>query len=160
MELKEIMAAFGAEIGIADLSADEDGVYAVDIDGMIVSFAEDREGGRLVTFAEIGEPPQEGREHIYRLLLETMHQGGETGGATFTVSPDSGTVCLRRSDPLESMTPAGFATMLEAFVNALEDWREAIVDFRDVGPAIDVAKRDAVAERRRFGMGEDGFVQV
>ena len=160
MELSEIMAAFGAEIGIADLSADEDGAYAVDIDGMVVSFAEDREGGRLVTFAEVGEPPQEGREHFYRFLLETMHRGDATGGATFTVSPESGTVCLRRSDPLASLTPAGFGTMLESFVNVLEDWRKTIVEFRDVIPAVDSAKRDAVAEIRQLGLGADGFVQV
>ena len=160
MGLKEIMEAFAAEAGLQGVAADGDGAYALSIDEMVVSFAEDREAGRLVTFAEVGAPPAEGRERFYRLLLEAMYRGEATGGATFSVPPDSDLICLQRFDSLESMDLVGFKAMLESFVNVLEDWRKALADFRDVFPALNGVKEREADEVRQVGLGTEGFLQV
>ena len=160
MELKEIMEAFAAEAGLEDVTADGDGTYALSIDEMVVSFAEDSEAGRLVTFAEVGDTPAEGCERFYRLLLETMYRGEATGGATFSVPPDSDMICLQRFDPLENMDLAGFKAMLESFVNVLEDWRQALADFRDISPALNDVKEREADEVRQVGLGAEGFMQV
>ena len=160
MELKEIMEAFAAEAGLGDVTADGDGTYALSIDEMVVSFAEDSEAGRLVTFAEVGDTPAEGGERFYRLLLETMYRGEATGGATFSVPPDSDLICLQRFDSLKSMDLAGFKAMLESFVNVLEDWRKALADFRDVFPALNGVKEREADGVRQAGLGTEGFLQV
>lgn len=160
MELKGIMDAFAAETGLSNLTADENGVYTLGIDEMIVSFVEDAEAGRIVTFAEVGKPPAEGCERFYRLLLETMYRGTATGGATFCMDPDSGAICLQRSDALATADLDSFKAALETFVNILEDWRQSIADFGDISSAIDAAKNDAAAETRQFGLNADGFIQV
>ena len=160
MELKEIMEAFAAEAGLEDVTADGDGTYALSIDEMVVSFAEDSEAGRLVTFAEVGDTPAEGCERFYRLLLETMYRGEATGGATFSVPPDSDLICLQRFDSLENMDLAGFKAMLESFVNVLEDWKKSLADFREISPSLNAAKSEKAAEARELGLGTNGFMQV
>ena len=160
MELKEIMEAFAAETGLAGLAADGNGIYALSIDEMTVSFAEDREAGRLVTFAVVGDPPAEGREGFYQLLLETMYRGEATGGATFSMLPDAGQICLQRFDALASMDLAGFKAMLESFVNVLEDWKKSLADFREISPSLNAAKSEKAAEARELGLGKNGFMQV
>ena len=60
MEFNELMAAFGDEIGIADLRPDEDGICNLAFDGMNVSFTSVPETERLAVWAEIGEMPPEG----------------------------------------------------------------------------------------------------
>ena len=118
MELKEIMTAFAAEIGLTDLAPDEDGVYHLSIDDMTVSFAEDE--GRLLTWAEVCEPPPEGQDRLNRVLLEAMFMGRATGGAVFSIDHESGKVFLHRHDSLAGMELDGFRVMLEGFVNTLE----------------------------------------
>ena len=160
MELKEIMSAFGSEAGLPGLEADGNGIYTIGIDEMVVSFAEDRQAGRLVTFAEVGAPPPEGRERFYRLLLETMYRGTATDGATFCMPPEGDAICLQRFDPLETLDLAGFKAILESFANVLEDWRKSLADFREIAPALASAHEQDDAEARKFDLGANGFMQV
>ena len=156
MELKEIMTAFAAEIGLTDLAPDEDGVYHLSIDDMTVSFAEDE--GRLLTWAEVCEPPPEGQDRLNRVLLEAMFMGRATGGAVFSIDHESGKVFLHRHDSLAGMELDGFRVMLEGFVNTLESWTHTITDFRAVAPEIAEAQRSSAEEARLMGLG--GFMQV
>ena len=156
MELKEIMTAFAAEIGMTDLAPDEDGAYHLAIDDMTVSFAEDE--GRLLTWAEVCEPPPEGKDHLNRVLLEAMFMGRATGGAVFSIDHESGKVFLHRHDSLAGMELGPFKALLEAFVNVLEEWRRTIADFRAVAPEIAKAEQSSAEEARQMGLG--GFMQV
>ena len=160
MGLREIMEAFAAEAGLKDIAADGDGIYLLSIDGMLVSFAEDRAARRLVTFAEVGALPAEGRERLYRLLLEAMYRGGTTGGATFSVPPDSDMICLQRFDGLENMNLAGFKAMLESFVNILEGWRQALADFPSVARRMERDAHEVPEASHDATLGGDGFIRV
>lgn len=159
MELREIMAAFAAESGMETLVPDENGLYSISVDDMVVSFSERRDEGQLVTMAEVCEPPPETRDRLYRILMEAMHLGNATGGAMFSVAPDSEMICLQRFDALAALDLEGFKTMLGEFVNVLEEWRGIVAAFRDVAPALDAAHERSDAERRQFGFGEDGFIR-
>ena len=156
MELKEIMAAFAAEIGLTDLAPDEDGAYHLGIDDMTVSFAED--GGRLLTWAVLGDPPPEGKDLLNNVLLEAMFMGRATGGAVFSIEHESGRVFLHRHDSLAGMELDGFKATLEGFVNALEAWTHTIADFRAVAPEVEQAEQTNAEEARMMGLG--GFMQV
>ena len=143
MELNELMAAFGAEIGIADLAADGGGSYNISFDEMIVSLSEDREAGRLVIQGEVGEPPEGGREHFYRLLLEMGFRGALTGGAAFVMQPDAETVWLQRVDALATLDFEGFKSVLETFVALLENMRRTVADLGSAAAAIAAGRPSA-----------------
>lgn len=160
MDLKEIMTAFAAESGIEDLAADENGAYHLGIDDMGVSFLEIPEGGRLATWAEVCDIPPEGRERLYQVMMEAMFMGSATGGAMFSVEPGGETIYLQRVDALSVMDLDGFKTMLERFVNVLEEWKKLVSDFRDIAPELDSIQRETEEETRQLGLGTGGFMQV
>lgn len=157
MDIGEIMETFGRERGIGGLVPDEDGTYALDIDGMSVAFAE-VEGDRLVTWSEVCEPQPEGREHLFRALLEGMFMGEGTGGASFSVERGSGKVCLHRIDALGALDLPSFKGMLEKFVNVLEEWRRLVADFQPVFREVEKGATAAHDELRDANRG--GFIRV
>ena len=58
MGLKELIPAFAAKLGIEGLAA-EDGVCALEIDGIPLQLAEMPDGKALVATAVVGTPPPE-----------------------------------------------------------------------------------------------------
>ena len=158
MELKEIMAAFGVETGLTGLEPDAEGGVHLDIDDMTVSFVEETETGRLLTWAEVGEPPPEGKDLLNRILLEAMFPGRESGEAVFSLDRESGKLHLHRHDALALMDLDGFKAMLEGFVNALETWKNTIADFRKAAPDIWNAKNESDAVSRTLERGD--FMRV
>lgn len=158
MEFDELMKGFAGQIGVPDLAPTEDGTCQVDIDGMVVNFVEVPETRQLVTWAEVGEPPPEGRERLYKALMEAMYMGQATGGSTFALSPQSERIQLFRLDPLTLLDLEAFLAMLEKFVNVLEQWRKLLGEFSAVAPEIAKSEAKGVEESRQFGLG--GFMQV
>ena len=156
MEIDELMREFAVASGIDDVRSDGEGAYHFDIDGMSVSFAAVPETGDMITWADVAEPPPEGRERIYHSLLEAMFMGEGSGGATFSVARDTGRICLHRIDPLATLDFDRFRAMLERFVNVLETWRKLIADFREVAPDLDRASESEA----RSGLGLDGCMRV
>ena len=157
MDINEIMEAFGRDLGVEGLAPDADGVYGLDIDGMKIAVAE-LPDAQLATWAEVCEPPPEGRERLYRTLMEGMFLGEGTGGAAFSIERESGKVYLHRFDAIAALDAGSFKAMLEKFVNVLEEWRSLIADFR---PAFDeLAKGEDAARDERQDVGMGGFIQV
>lgn len=156
MEFHELMKQFGERVGLADLAPGDSGVCRVGIDDMLVLFREDVETARIMIWAEVGEPPPEGRERLYRLLMEAMFMGQATGGATFSIESGSGKVYLQRNEFLSALDTDSFFGMLEKFVNVLEEWRKLVVDFR---PPAGEQERETAAEPAP-GFGSGGFMQV
>ena len=158
MELKELMEQFKVKFEIEGVEPDEDGAYHFEIDGMSVSFLEVAETGEMLTWADVGEPPPEGHERLYRVLLEAMFMGEGTGGASFSIARDDGRVCLHRVDPLAMLDFDRFKSNLERFVNILEEWRGTLADFREAAP--EQAKEEVVSVEEAGGFGLGGFMQV
>ena len=158
MEFKELMGQFAAASGVTDAAADEMGAWHFSIDDMTVSFEADDMSGEMATYAEVGELPPEGREQLYRLMLESMFQGEGTDGATLSIAHDSDTVYLHRINPLAILDLESFKSMLERFVNVLEECGKMLDEFRAVIPAVKSAEAEAEAERRE--LGSSGFMQV
>lgn len=158
MEISELMKKFTDVVGIDAIEPDDNGAYHFEIDGMVVSFAERKDTRELLTVAEVGEPPPDGRELLYRTLLESAFLGEGTDGAAFSIERGSGQVCLHRADPLDLMDLDRFRGMLERFVNVLENWRRLVADFRETAPGqAKSAAEDARAVRQSR---EDGFIRV
>lgn len=155
MELREIMEAFAGETGISGIEADENGAYHFSIDEIGVMFETDETGARLGMFAEVGELPAEGREVVYRAMLESM---STSDGLVLSIPHGTDRVVLSRADPLESTDYAAFKNRLEGLVNAAEGWRRNIADFPALYNQLGDAAKVADEESRKFG--ENGFLQV
>ena len=158
MEFKKLMADFAAAARVDRIDPDEDGCYRFEIDGMVVTLSEVVQSGDLLMWAEVGELPPEGRETLYRTLLEALYMGRATGGSVLSVDPESGMVCLHRGDPLAAMDFERFKEALQKFVNVLEFWRRTLADFR---PAVKEQAEAAQAEpdvEREIALGN--FMRV
>lgn len=158
MEFAELMEGFAAGFKLEGLSPNRDGVYRVDIDGMEVSFAELVEPSRILMRAKVCEPPEKGRELLYRVMLESMFMGQATGGGGFSVDVESGCIFLQRTDPLATVSLETFNATLERFVNILEQWRSVVADFESVAEEMETTRQEAADEARRMEAG--GFMQV
>lgn len=158
MEFEKLMQEFAAKAGLGELDPTGDGSCHVEIDDMVVAFIEVPETRQLAMWAEVGEPPPEGRERIYRALMESMHMGRSTGGSSFSIDPETGKVILFRLDPLPLLDLDAFTTTLERFVNVLEAWRKIVAGLAEVAPKIAADENAAAEEARR--MESSGFLQV
>ena len=158
MELEEIMKAFAAETGIEGVAADANGAYNFDIDGIGVMFTTVGDGVRLGMFAVIGEPPREGREIVYRTLLEAMSPGVTEDGLTFSIPQGKDRIVLHRTDPLATTDYPAFKARLENLVNVAEDWRRNIADFPALYEKVQRAAQAAKETVREFS--QSGFLQV
>lgn len=158
MEYGELMADFVGKLGLDGAEPDAEGAWHFEFDGMSVSFLEVAETGELLTWADVGEPPPEGRERLYRTLLGAMFMGEGTLGASFSIARDDGRICLHRVDLLAGLDFDRFMANLERFVNVLEEWRGILADFREVAPE-QAREAELEAEQSRvFGLG--GFLQA
>jgi len=175
MRFDELLKAFGEKLGgNMELTPDESGAVALDIDGMPLTILGLEEVGRVALVGVIGEPPPEEKmERLYRAMLEANHNFAGTAGATLSINPDTGKVSLCRMLPLELMDGEKFFSETEHFVNTLEMWRKLVEDFRGadlsaprgegasgmVAAGADTA--DAAEPAGSFGMGDaGGFMRV
>ncbi|MCQ2403445.1 MAG: type III secretion system chaperone [Lentisphaeria bacterium] len=158
MNFPELMKAFGEGVNLKDFAPNGNGVFQLDIDGMVVSIAEVNEGKKIACIAEVCDLPAQIGTRLYRLMLEAMFMGKATGGAVLSIEHESSKVYLHEMESLKGMELEDFRRLLENFTNTLEEWRDRIREFRDIEPALDeVQERNATGFR---GMGMGDFIQV
>lgn len=158
MELSELMKNFGAEMGLTKLAPDGDGIYRLAIDDRAVSLAEADSGRMLVVWAAICELPTDGRETLFRLLLEEMFMAQGTGGAFFAVEPKENVLYLQRIDALAAMDYDFFKSVFEQFINICDHWEKLIAGFNPLAAQLESAKKEADAAVGR--LGDSGFMMV
>ena len=155
MELKELASAFAAKLGINGLAA-EDGVCALEIDGIPLQIAEMAAGGALLATAVVGPPPPEKTEAFLELLLEANTETLGPQDRALGKLRDTGDVVLQWRIPTRDLEQDGFCAELEAFVNQVEQWRLALENFRP-------AAEEAVARDEDIpglGLPASGFISV
>lgn len=157
MELKELMEGFAAKIGLEGLERNEDGAYALSFNEMDVGFTES-EPGQLLIAAPFATKPAEGTDRLAEVLLSANHLFDATAGSTIALDATSGEYLLQRQVPLAMMDVESFYTLIEAFVNKLESYRELVSEFR---PAFDKAA-DIVTDEHLASseISMSGFMQV
>ena len=72
------------------------------------------EHGKLLTCADIGEPPPVGRERLFKTLLEANDFLGDTAGSTISLNPGNGRARLQRFDDMDALAATGPAKALRA----------------------------------------------
>ncbi len=158
MELKELTTAFAAKMGIDGLTV-EDGVCALEIDGIPMEFTESTGGEAVIGVAVLGEPPPEKREAFYEMLLKANTQLYGSQGIALSELPDTGEIALIGGLPFKGLEVKEFCKSLDEFVSKAEEWRETVENFRPA--AEEAAVRDEEdAQFRRFGVNDPGFMSV
>ena len=126
MEFKELVKALGEKLGI-ELDGTE-GACGLDVDGTTVILQD--AGEMLLVRGEIGEPPPQDMESLFRAVLDAnfLYQG--TGGATIARSPENGLLVLQKYDWLERTDADRALATVTRFAETLAAWRRILADYR------------------------------
>jgi len=162
MEASELVANLASRLGI-ELEPWES--CSFDADGIVVSINHLADAGALALSSDLGEPPPEKLEGLYKALLGANHMFAGTAGATFSLDPDTSRITLFIALPVASLDGDSFAKAVETFVNTAEMWTKVIADYRE-GAEIAAAQtaqaeesgETAPAPGNPFSPG--GFMQV
>jgi hypothetical protein len=142
MDSLEIIKAFGEKVGIG-FDPGSDGSCAFEVDGLLVTISDLREIDAIALVGDLGEPPPERLDALYKVLLEANHLFGGTCGATISRDPKTGRFALCRVMPCVIADGDFFYAEVERFASTLETWVKIIRDFRDAPP--DGAPPEAVS---------------
>lgn len=100
-----------------------EGVWKFSADGHVFGVTADDSGNDLWIYGEIPAPSPDREDAFRKAVLEANFFMRGTGGAVFSINPESGAYTLMRSMPLETATPEDFFAVVEKFVNALAIWK-------------------------------------
>lgn len=128
MSFEELIGGLGKAIGM-ELTV-QDGLCGVKADGVPVVMRYIEPYAIVYIHADLGVPPPEGLEAVYRKLLESNHAFQGTSGATLSVNPRDGHVCLQHYIRLEVLDVALAVERFNVFVDAVKAWRDYLADFR------------------------------
>ena len=134
MTFRETIAALSHKLGVEiAVEGDACALRAKAKDGTSVTIWMQGydERGAVLMGADLGAPPPERLERLYRAMLEGNDLFRDTGGATLSVNPDTGRVRLQRFDTLDAIEEIGPAKALAAFADVAAIWAKFISDFRD-----------------------------
>ena len=136
MDNFKLIECFGKQLGI-DIDRNPDGTYAFEVDGLAFSIHDLDDCGRIVLSGDIGYPPPEGGEQFYKTLLEAQYMLKSTGGATFSINPDTGSLTLCKVLVTAILDDREFFHEAESFINALHSWAEVINNY-----SLEIASED------------------
>jgi hypothetical protein len=134
MTFSDFIAALSKELGVSiETEGDSCAVRAgaSDDSSVTVLLQGYDERGAVLATADLGAPPPERLEKLFRALLEANDLFRDTGGATLSLDPDTGKVRLQRFDALDALSEAGPAKALLAFLDIAAAWAKIIGDYRD-----------------------------
>lgn len=108
------------------------------------------ERGAVLATADLGSPPPERLERLFRVLLEANDLFRDTGGATLSLNPATGHVRLQRFDSFDAVAEIGPAKAILAFADYAAVWADLIRDFRDAPEELNNAVPDEVGSLSGF----------
>ncbi len=153
MEINDILKSFSEKIGMEIVPSD-DGVYMFDVDGIIVTFHVLQEIDTIILTGDIGEPPPERLENLYKTMLEAQYLFKSTFGATISLNSENNHFYLCKALPQKILDGDSLYAETEQFVNTLELWVKLVANYRDVVPKTEVTD-EATPE-----LGSNGFIRV
>lgn len=156
MAFKDIVAVIGQVLG-TELAAVQD-TTAFEVSGenggptVRVLVQDEAERNLVLLSADLGEPPPEGRERLFRTMLEANNLFSGTAGATLALDAASGGCRLQMF-----LAPDALANDVEGrlvpFVETALAWGRAIADFRPAAAAeAETAGEEEAAPAGGFGM--------
>jgi hypothetical protein len=127
MDPDQLLQSLGLSLNVPDLRFDGNGCARLAIDGAPALDFERGGQGILHVYSVLGPLPPEGREAVYAELLKGNLFGAATAGASLAVDFLYGEIVLCRTVATEHAVAHVFATEIEAFVAAAEDWKARLI---------------------------------
>ena len=124
--MENVLAEFGAAIGIPDLRPDEEHRCDLMIDDVAISFELGLDDETLCIYSLLGAVPEEAGAAGYRALLRANFMFQRTSGSTLSIDPRAGGIVLIRQERLESLRLARFESVVEDFVDVAERWMKRL----------------------------------
>ena len=136
MKLEELIGKFSAAVGIENVPAVE-GVWKFSADGNVFGVTGDETGEAVWLFGEVPYADPEKKDALLKAAMEANYFHRGTGGATFSLNPETGALTLIASAKLDALGEEDFFAFVEKFVNALATWKgiSGSGESRDDSPA-------------------------
>jgi hypothetical protein len=129
MDTQQLLEHLARTMGVEGLAFNADGCACLMFDGRIaLNLESDRIADRLHLHVELGALPSQGREAVYRALLEGNLFGAQTGEATLAVDKAADTVVLCQALRPEELSGATFIEAVQAMVSCADVWQKALAD--------------------------------
>ncbi len=125
----ELIKSFGSSLGM-DLEPDGSGSCSFSADGFTVTLTSLQETDSIALTADLGAPPPEKLENLYRFMLEANHLFQGTGGATLSISGENGHIFLCSMFSCAGADGESFARAVQRFANTCEAWTKIVGGYR------------------------------
>ncbi len=152
MKSTELIHNLGEKIGLA-LEFDADGACSFEANDMVVTLIDLPQADCIVLSGDLGEPPPEHLEALYKKILEAQFLFRDTAGATISVNPEDGHFALCRQLPCPTLEPATFLTAVKHFIHTLGTYADIVKNFR-------AENADSAAETIALPPIADGFFRA
>ena len=129
MEAKELVKSLGETLGI-ELMLEDGGTCSFEADDFLVRIIDLPENGVIIIEGDLGTPPPEHLEALYRTLLEAQYRFRNTSGATISCDPDTGNLVLCRAIATSLQDPESFLDAVERFISTLQVWSDVVCNYR------------------------------
>jgi hypothetical protein len=126
MDTDQLLQSLGLSLGLTNLRFDANGCARLAIDGAPALNMERDAVGGLHLYSVLCPLPPEGREAIYAQLLQGNLFGTSTGGGALAIDELHGEIVLCSNIKAELASAPAFASHVEAFVAAAEDWQSRL----------------------------------
>ena len=136
MESSEIIKQFSEKIGIT-IEPSDDGVYMFEVDETIVTFHVIPEMDMIILTGDIGEPPPEKLENLYKAMLEAQYLFKATFGATISLNEENNRFTLCKALPCKLLDGDSFFNETEQFINTLEVWVNLVKNYRGIASKVE-----------------------
>ena len=123
MNLEELVARFAENAGLENRPPSE-GVWKFSADNNVFGVTSDETGNIVWLFGEIPYAVPERKDDLIKAAMEANYFRRGTGGATFSLNPDTGALTLAASKRLDALDEESFYAFVERFVNALAVWND------------------------------------
>ena len=133
--------AFGLELKVVQDTTvfevdSEDGSTKVQV---VIHYVSERK--LVLMSADLGEPPPEGGERLFRTMLEANNLFEGTVGATLALDAATGRFRLQRYESPDEFSN-DIKAIVESFIETALFWSRAIADFRPTGEAPETPSGD------------------
>jgi len=134
MNAKEILAELTREIGLEGTQFDENHMCRLVFDDKLaVDFENPPDQNLLLVYASAGKLPRDGREQLYKMMLEANLFGLGTGGAVLALDANLDEIILFRRYPSDDIDYDKFKQDLELFLESLEQWQDKVLTYGSAG---------------------------
>lgn len=135
---KQFLTELGTQLGLPELAFSEQNAVSLEAGGKVeIQIEWEAESRNLVFLAQVGHPPEDRREAVFRALLEENFLFSGTYGETLCVDPDRGRIMICLLLPLElwpvDQIQGRFVRFLEVALHWIDRLNERFPDDDDDG---------------------------